>query len=99
MNIKGPCLARIVAPGSKRHQAYVQVLYWLPENAWYAAPDGKKYFNDGAGCWEVEWLGSASICYRGRKERFVRCADKYLRPLPGDETPQSTDTPREVEKA
>lgn len=106
MNIKqAPCMARIVAPGHPESGWIVSVLSAAPVGR-FVLPDGyPAYPATDHPAWVCESLMhsdfNAATSKSGRNRRATRYAvisDLYLRPLPGIEVPQATETaaPKEL---
>lgn len=109
MNIKqAPCLARIVAPGSQYSGWIVSVLSATPVGE-FLLPDGQLSFSStGKPSWTCESLMhsmfNVELDFPKGKRRLARYAvigDSYLRPLPGIDDTETTETskPKELEAA
>lgn len=96
MNIKhAPCLARIVANGDMHDNWIVRVIEYINPDELYSDPDGQRRIHDfPSGGWNCESLMHSMF---DGTDRYAVINDMALRPLPGDELPESSDTTRELE--
>ena len=103
MSVKPGDLAITHKPGAPAHGRIVEVLYAAPGGygEHYTLPDGHPAVRtDRGAAWIVRMVGAPvriKLTVSGARHAWFVCvADKYLRPLPGDEPPAEVERPADL---